>query len=137
MSIPTLVVRLTADDTNEEYERVNFMLLIHQGATPTPLDPEAWAALSEEEQQAVYDAYKSINATPGVTPGNGLRPPETATTVRVHDGKTITTTGRSSTPSSASSTTSTSPRRPPRRRLPSPRPDGPTAVFRPIPGHGW
>jgi hypothetical protein len=93
MSIPTLVVRLTADDANKEDKRVEFMLLIHQGTTPTPLDPEAWATLSAEEQQAVYDAYKSINATPGVTPGNGLQPPETATTVRVHDGKTITTDG--------------------------------------------
>jgi hypothetical protein len=72
---------------------MKFMLLIHQGSTPTPLDPEAWATLSEEEQQAVYDAYKTINATPGVTPGNGLQPPETATTVRVQDGKTITTDG--------------------------------------------
>ena len=93
MSIPALVVRLTADDTNEEDVQVKFMLLIHQGTTPTPLDPEAWATLPEEEQQAVYDAYKSINVTPGVTPGNGLQPPETATTVRVHDGKTITTDG--------------------------------------------
>ena len=67
---------------------MKFMLLIHQGTTPTPLDPEAWATLSEEEQRAVYDAYKAINATPGVTPGNGLQPPETATTVRVQDGRT-------------------------------------------------
>jgi len=72
---------------------MKFMLLIHQGTTPTPLDPEAWATLSPEEQQAVYDAYKAINATPGVTPGNGLQPPETATTVRVNDGKTITIDG--------------------------------------------
>ena len=93
MSISALVVRLTADDTSEEAEHVKFMLLIYQGTTPTTLDPEAWATLPEEEQQAVYDAYKSINVTPGVTPGNGLQPPETATTVRVHDGKTITTDG--------------------------------------------
>jgi len=31
--------------------------------------------------------------TPGVAPGNGLQPPETATTVRVQDGKAITTDG--------------------------------------------
>ena len=34
-----------------------------------------------------------MNSTPGVTPGVGLQLPETATTVRVKDGKTITTDG--------------------------------------------
>jgi len=72
---------------------MKYMLLIHQGTTPTPLDPEAWAALSQAEQQAIYAGYKAINETPGVTPGNGLQPPDTATTVRVQDGKTITTDG--------------------------------------------
>ncbi len=72
---------------------MKYMLMIHQGTTPTPLDPEAWATLSEEEQQGIYTAYRAINETPGVTPGQGLQPPETATTVRVQDGKTITTDG--------------------------------------------
>src|ERR1019366_10174517 len=72
---------------------MKYMLMIHQGTTPTPLDPEAWATLSDAEQQGIYAAYKTINETPGVTPGNGLQPPETATTVRVRDGKTITTDG--------------------------------------------
>ena len=72
---------------------MKYILLIHQGTTPTPLDPEAWATLSADEQQAIYDAYMTINQTPGVTPGNGLQPPETATTVQVKDGKTITTDG--------------------------------------------
>jgi len=72
---------------------MKFMLIICQGTTPTPLDPDAWATLSDEEQQAIYAAYKAINETPGVTPGNGLQPPETATTVQVKDGKTITTDG--------------------------------------------
>jgi hypothetical protein len=31
---------------------MNYMLLIHQGDTPTPRDPEAWGRLSEDEQQA-------------------------------------------------------------------------------------
>jgi hypothetical protein len=72
---------------------MKYMLMIHQGTSPTPLDPEAWATLSEDEQQEIYAAYKAINTTPGVTPGNGLQPPDTATTVRVQDGKTITTDG--------------------------------------------
>jgi hypothetical protein len=69
------------------------MLLIHQGSTPTPRDPEAWAQLSEEEQQAVFRDYQAINQTPGVTPGMQMSGPETATTVQVKDGKTLTTDG--------------------------------------------
>jgi hypothetical protein len=72
---------------------MKYMLLIHQGTTPTPLEPEAWATLSDEEQHEIYKSYKTINETPGVTPGNGLQPPDTATTVQVKDGKTITTDG--------------------------------------------
>jgi hypothetical protein len=72
---------------------MKYMLLIHQGSTPTPRDPEAWGKLSEEEQQAVYADYQALNQTPGVTPGLQLGDPETATTVRVEDGKTLTTDG--------------------------------------------
>jgi hypothetical protein len=72
---------------------MQYLLLIHQGDTPTPRDPEAWATLSEAEQQQVYADYQAINQTPGVTPGRGLDAPETATTVRVQDGKTLTTDG--------------------------------------------
>ena len=71
---------------------MQYLMLIYQGTTPLPGTPE-WDALSPEEQQAVYADYRAINETPGVTPGNGLQPPETATTVRVQDGKTITTDG--------------------------------------------
>jgi hypothetical protein len=72
---------------------MKYLLLIHQGDTPTPRDPEAWARLSDDEQKAVYADYQAINQTPGVTPGLGLDSPETATTVRVQDGKTLTTDG--------------------------------------------
>jgi len=72
---------------------MKYILLIHQGDTPTPQSPEDWARLSEDEQKAVYADYKAINETPGVTSGLGLQPPETATTVRVQDGKTLTTDG--------------------------------------------
>jgi len=72
---------------------MKFMLLIHQGTTPTPQDPDAWAQLSEEEQRAVYTDYKALNETPGVTSGVQMGPPETATTVQVQDGKTLTTDG--------------------------------------------
>jgi hypothetical protein len=71
---------------------MKYMLLIHQGTTPLP-GTEAWDALSQEEQGKVYAAYGQINNHPGVTPGERLGPPETATTVRVQDAKTLTTDG--------------------------------------------
>ena len=72
---------------------MKYMLLIHQGDTPTPRDPEAWARLSEDEQKQVYADYGAINQTPGVTPGLALGEPATATTVRVDNGQTLTTDG--------------------------------------------
>jgi hypothetical protein len=72
---------------------MKYMLLIHQGTTPTPRNPDDWARLSEEEQQAVFADYKALNETAGVTPGVQMGDPETATTVRVEDGKTLTTDG--------------------------------------------
>jgi hypothetical protein len=72
---------------------MKYMLLIHQGTTPTP-GTEAWEQLSQEQQGAVYAAYKALNETPGFTPGSvQMQPPETATTVRVQDGRTLTTDG--------------------------------------------
>jgi hypothetical protein len=80
-------------DHSEKEEAMKYMLLIHQGDTPTPRDPDEWAKLPEDEQQAVFRDYKAINENPGVTAGLQLGPPETATTVRVEDGKTLTTDG--------------------------------------------
>jgi hypothetical protein len=71
---------------------MKYMLLIHQGSTPTPRS-DAWDALPDDEKQAVYAAYKGINETAGVTSGMQMQPPEAATTVRVEDGKTLTTDG--------------------------------------------
>jgi len=71
---------------------MKYLLLIHQGDTPLPGSDE-WENLSEDEQKAVYADYQAINQTPGVTPGVQMQPPETATTVRVEDGKTLTTDG--------------------------------------------
>jgi hypothetical protein len=68
------------------------MLLIHQGTTPTPPSPE-WDALPEAERNAVIADYKEISATPGVSPGLQLERPDTATTVRVEDGRTLVTDG--------------------------------------------
>jgi hypothetical protein len=72
---------------------MKYMLLIHHGDTSTPDSPDEWARLSKDEQKAVYADYQAINETPGVSPGVWMQPPETATTVRVQDGKTLTTDG--------------------------------------------
>jgi hypothetical protein len=72
---------------------MKYMLLIQQGDAPTPRSPDEWARLSEEEQQAVYRDYRAINETRGVSPGVQMEAPEAATTVRVQDGKTLTTDG--------------------------------------------
>jgi hypothetical protein len=72
---------------------MKYMLLIYQGTTPVP-GTDAWEQLSHEEQGAVYAAYKAVNETPGFTPGSvQMDSPETATTVRVQDGRTLTTDG--------------------------------------------
>ena len=62
---------------------MKYLLLIQQGDTPDT--PEAWNRVAED--------YQAINETPGVTPGTWMEPPETATTVRVEDGKALTTDG--------------------------------------------
>jgi hypothetical protein len=92
LSSPSFAVRLEGDN-HEKEERMKYLLLIHQGDTPTPHTPEAWGRLSDEERNGVYAAYKAINETAGVTPGVPMQPPELATTVRVQDGKTLTTDG--------------------------------------------
>jgi hypothetical protein len=71
---------------------MKYMLLIHHGTTPTPPSPE-WDALPDEQKRTIYSAYQALNETPGVIPGVRMQPPETATTVLVADGKTLTTDG--------------------------------------------
>ncbi len=67
---------------------MQYMMLINLG--PKVRD---YQNLSEDERKAVADGFQALNETPGVTPGTGLAPPETATTVRVQDGKALTTDG--------------------------------------------
>src|SRR5438128_492881 len=71
---------------------MKYLLLIYQGSTPLP-GSEAWDALAEDEQKAIYADYGKLNQTPGVTPGLPLGLPENATTVRVQGGQTLTTDG--------------------------------------------
>lgn len=72
---------------------MQYVLLIYQGTTPLPTDPDAWATLSEDEQKAIYKDYGALNKTPGVSPGLTLGLPRDATTVQVENGKTLTRQG--------------------------------------------
>ena len=67
---------------------MQYMLLIYSGDAP-----EKWDSLSEDEQNAIMGEYFAISRSPGVTGGNQLQPVETATTVRVDNGSTLTTDG--------------------------------------------
>ncbi len=67
---------------------MKYMLLINLG--PRARD---YQNLPEDERKEVAAGWGAVNQTPGLTPGNQLQSPETATTVRVHDGKTLTTDG--------------------------------------------
>jgi hypothetical protein len=69
-------------------EPMSYMIQIYQGGFF-----DAWSRMSEEEQQRVGADYAAITATPGVSAGEQLASPETATTVRVQDGRTLTTDG--------------------------------------------
>ena len=71
---------------------MKYVMLIYQGSTPLP-GSEAWSTLSEDEQRQIYSDYQAITNTPGVTPGLPCGLPENATTVRVQDGKALTTDG--------------------------------------------
>src|SRR5947207_15625298 len=55
-------------------------------------DPE-WENRSEEERNAIFGEYMAIAQAPGVVGSHQLQPVETATTVRVEDGSTLTTDG--------------------------------------------
>ena len=71
---------------------MKYVMVIYQGTTPTP-DSQEWASMSEEEQKQVYADYEALNQIPGVTPGPPMGLPENATTVRVQNGRTLTTDG--------------------------------------------
>ena len=64
---------------------MQFVLLIHQGTTPTRNSP-SWSTLSEAEQQQIYADYAALNASQAMTSGLPLGLPDDASTVTVKDG---------------------------------------------------
>jgi hypothetical protein len=67
---------------------VKYALLIYSTTTD-----DEWNALSEAEQGAIYAEYTAVSESPGVVGGHQLQSKDSATTVRVRDGKTMTTDG--------------------------------------------
>ena len=67
---------------------MKYMLLIYSSEAR-----DEFAKLSEEEQNAVFGEYMAISDQPDVIGGDQLQPTDTATTVRVADGETLTTDG--------------------------------------------
>jgi hypothetical protein len=65
---------------------VKYALLIYSN------DAE-WENLSDDEQQAIYGEYFAVSETAGVVGGQELQAADTATTVRVANGSTLTTDG--------------------------------------------
>jgi hypothetical protein len=65
---------------------VKYVLLIHS-------NEDGWNELSEHEQRAIYGEYMAVSEAEGVYGGAQLQPVSTATTVRVQDGRTLTTDG--------------------------------------------
>jgi hypothetical protein len=54
---------------------------------------EAWEGLPAAEQQGIMAEYAAVRELSGVYGGAQLQPAESATTVRVKDGETLTTDG--------------------------------------------
>ena len=65
---------------------MKYMLLIYA-------DNSGWDDLSETEQQAIHRGYMAVAEDPAVQDDNLLARAATATTVRVQDGRTLTTDG--------------------------------------------
>jgi hypothetical protein len=67
---------------------MTYMLLIYSTEAREEFD-----SLSEEDQNAIFGEYMAIQNEPDVIGGDQLQPTDTATTVRVADGETLTTDG--------------------------------------------
>ena len=65
---------------------MQFVLVIYHGTYPLP-GSDAWNAMPEAEQQAIYAQYGELNKTPGITLRLPPIAPGKATTVHLHDGE--------------------------------------------------
>ena len=73
---------------------MKYMLLIHQGTTPTPaIADDVERACPRTSRTRSTPTTRRSTRRPASRPGSSSTPRETATTVRVQDGKTLTTDG--------------------------------------------
>jgi hypothetical protein len=86
LSIFSRPVRRRDDQDTLQGGNVKYALLIYSNDTE-------WENLSEDEQKAIYGEYFAVSETKGVVGGQELQPADTATTVRVANGSTLTTDG--------------------------------------------
>jgi hypothetical protein len=86
LSISRAAVRRREDNALNEEDDMKYALLIYSNDTE-------WDSLSEDEKNAIYGEYAAVSEAAGVYGGSELQPGSTATTVRVQDGRTLTTDG--------------------------------------------
>jgi hypothetical protein len=67
---------------------MKYMLMIFQGESNG-----SWDRLTEDEQNSILGEYMALSQETGAVGGEQLQPSDTATTVRVEDGRTLTTDG--------------------------------------------
>jgi hypothetical protein len=65
---------------------MQFVLVIYHGTHPLP-GSDAWNAMPEAEQQAIYADYGELNKTPGIALRLPPIAPGKATTVQLRDGE--------------------------------------------------
>jgi hypothetical protein len=85
LSISGRLVR-RRETTLPKEELVKYALLIYSNDTE-------WDTLSDDEKNAIYGEYFAISESAGVIGGQELQTADTATTVRVRDGQSLTTDG--------------------------------------------
>src|SRR5262249_3764527 len=71
---------------------MQYVLLVYRGDTPAP-GTEEGKALPEDEQRQIYAGYQALATAEGSTPGTPVGLPDSATTVRAENGKTLVTDG--------------------------------------------
>jgi hypothetical protein len=86
LSIPTPLVRRRYDNRVPKEDEMKYAALIYSSEGE-------WETRTEEEQAAIYKEYFALSEAQGVFGGAELAAAETATTVRVRDGETLTTDG--------------------------------------------
>jgi hypothetical protein len=81
------VIQMTSNQSLKE-DAMQYMLQIYSTEAM-----DEFEKLSEDERSAITGEYMAIMQAAGVTGGAQLQPTSTATTVRVQDGRTLTTDG--------------------------------------------